>query len=70
MLWLWHRLVATAPIRHLAREHPYAADAALKTQKTKKKKKKKKAKLKKKKKLMKFSENLNALQIIKVSFIK
>ena len=28
-LWLWHRLVATAPIRPLAWEPPYAADMAL-----------------------------------------
>ena len=32
MLWLWHRLAATAPIRPLAWEPPYAsgAGAALK----------------------------------------
>ena len=35
---LWHRLVATAPIRPLAWELPYAKGAAL--EKTKKKKKK------------------------------
>ena len=29
-LWLWHRLAAVAPIRPLAWELPYAADAALK----------------------------------------
>ena len=34
-LWLWHRLVATAPIRPLAWEPPYATGVALK--KTKKK---------------------------------
>ena len=28
-LWLWHRLVAKAPIRHLAWEPPYAMSAAL-----------------------------------------
>ena len=28
MLWLWRRLVATAPIRPLAWEPPYAAGAA------------------------------------------
>ena len=37
LLWLWHRLAATAPIRLLAREPPYAAGEAL--EKTKKKKK-------------------------------
>ena len=42
LLWLWHRLAPTAPIRPLAWETPYAADVALKGQKTKKKKKKKK----------------------------
>ena len=35
---LWCRLAATAPIRPLAWESPYAADAALKGQKTEKKK--------------------------------
>ena len=29
-LWLWHRPVATAPIRPLAWEPPYAGDEALK----------------------------------------
>ena len=36
LLWLWCRLVATAPIRPLAWEPPYAVGAAL--EKTKKKK--------------------------------
>ena len=35
-LWLWCRLAAAAPIRHLAQEPPYAADAALKSKKNKK----------------------------------
>jgi len=39
LLWLWHGLVATAPIRPLAWERPYAVGAALeegkKTKKTK-----------------------------------
>ena len=30
LLWLWHRLAATALIRPLAWEPPYAADATLK----------------------------------------
>ena len=37
MLWLWHRPVATAPIRPLAWEPPYAVGAALKNKQTKKK---------------------------------
>ena len=41
LLWLWHRPAATALIRPLAWELPYASGAALKRQKTKKKKKKK-----------------------------
>ena len=44
LLWLWHRLAATALIRPLAWETPYATDVALKrqiTEKTEKKKKKK-----------------------------
>ena len=42
LLWLWHRLAATAPIRPLAWESPYAAEAALEKAKRKKKKKKRK----------------------------
>ena len=45
LLWLWHRLVAVAPIQPLAWEPPYASGEALKS----KKKKKKKVKIKKKK---------------------
>jgi len=40
LLWLWCRLAATAPIRPLAWEPPYAVGAALKRQKTKKKQEK------------------------------
>jgi len=42
LLWLWHRAVATAPIRPLAWESPYAVGAALEKEKRQKKKKKKK----------------------------
>ena len=45
LLWLWRRMVATAPIRPLAWEPPYAAGAAQEiatTTTTKKKKTKKK----------------------------
>ena len=42
LLWLWGRPAATAPIRPLAWEPPYAMGAALRRQKTKDKKKKKK----------------------------
>ena len=43
LLWLWRRPVATAPIRPLGWEPPYAWGAALeKTNRQKKKKKKKK----------------------------
>ena len=38
LLWLWHRLAATALIRPLAWEPPYAVGEALKIQKKKKKK--------------------------------
>ena len=37
LLWLWPRLAATAPIRPLAWEPPYALAVALKRQKTKRK---------------------------------
>ena len=40
--WLWRRPAATAPIRPLAWEPPYAAQRNSKKKKTKKKKKKKK----------------------------
>ena len=33
LLWLWCRLVSTAPIRPLAWESPYAAEAALEKEK-------------------------------------
>ena len=39
LLWLWHRPVAAAPIRPLAWEPPYAAEAALEMAKRQKKKK-------------------------------
>ena len=42
LLWLWCRLVATAPIRLLAWEPPYAAGVALEKAKRQKDKKKKK----------------------------
>ena len=42
LLWLCCRPAATAPIKPLAWEPPYAADATLKRQKTKKTRKKKK----------------------------
>ena len=49
LLWLWHRPAATAPIRSLSWEPPYAEGAALeKGKKTKKKKKKEKKKKRKK----------------------
>ena len=41
LLWLWRRPVATARIRPLAWELPYAAEAALEIAKRQKKKKKK-----------------------------
>jgi len=45
LLWLWCRLVATAPIRPLAWEPPYAMGSALKKgKKTKRQKDKKKKK--------------------------
>ena len=40
-LWLWHRQVATAPIRPPAWEPPYAVGAAQEIAKRQKKKKKK-----------------------------
>ena len=36
-LWLWHRLVAAAPIRLLAWEHPYAMGVAQEMAKRQKK---------------------------------
>ena len=45
LLWLWHRLVATALIRPLAWEPPYAAGAAQEMAKKQKKKRKRKSNL-------------------------
>ena len=42
LMWLWRRSTATAPIRPLPWEPPYAADVALEKAKIQKKKKKKK----------------------------
>ena len=42
LLWLWYKPAATAPIRPLAWEPPYATGAALKSKKAKTKKKQKK----------------------------
>ena len=39
LLWLWHRMAATAPIRPLAWEPPYATGAAPEKAKRQKKKK-------------------------------
>ena len=39
LLWLWSRWVATAPIRPLAWDPPYAVEAALEMAKRQKKKK-------------------------------
>ena len=36
LLWLWYKTAATAPIRPLAWELTYAADAAIKVKKKKK----------------------------------
>jgi len=38
LLWLWHRLAATAPIQPLTWEPPYAVGVALKKEKRKKRK--------------------------------
>ena len=38
LLWVWHRLVATAPIQPLAWEPPYAMGAVLEKEKRQKKK--------------------------------
>ena len=44
LLWLWCRLAATAPIRHLAWELPHAASEVLRSKKKKKKERKKELK--------------------------
>ena len=38
LLWLWHRLAATAPIGPLDQELPYAMSVALKSKNTNKRK--------------------------------
>ena len=62
LLWLWYRPVATAPIRPLAWDPPYAASVALKRQKKKKKKKKRKKEKKRKEKKAR-SHKLSDLEI-------
>ena len=48
LLWLWHRPVATSPIRPRAWEPPYAAGMARENAKSQKKKKEKRKKRKEK----------------------
>ena len=48
LLWLWHRLADTAPIRLLAWEPPYAKGVALEKAKRQKKKKERKKERKRK----------------------
>ena len=55
LLWLWHRPVATALIRHLAWESPYAMEAALEKAKRQKKRKKDKT-------LKKDAQDLTGMQ--------
>ena len=55
LLWLWRRPVATAAIRPLAWEPPYAAGADQRNSKKDKKKKKKKKKYNKKKYIKKMA---------------
>ena len=57
LLWLWHRLAATALSRPLGWEPPYATGTALKKKKDKRQKKKKKKKKKGKKKQEKEKKN-------------
>ena len=45
LLWLWHRLAATAPIRPLAWDTPYVVGVALEKKKTKMKKENKELKI-------------------------
>ena len=47
LLWLWHRLVATAPTQHLAWEPPHASGVALKQTNKQTKKQNKKTNKKK-----------------------
>ena len=66
LLWPWHRLVATAPIRPLAWEPPYAAGVALemaKRQKKKKKKERKKERRKERKKEKERKEEKNSISM-------
>ena len=64
LLWLWHRMAATAPIQPLAWQPAYAMGAALKKSKKKKKKKKRKSKKKRKKEGEKKYFSLHRLFII------
>ena len=70
LLWLWCRLAATAPIRPLAQEPPYAAGVALKSQKTKKKKKRGDKMQINANKFNKFSYNTMWFQLFCISFFR
>ena len=50
LLWLWHKPAATAPIRPLAWDVPYAASAALKSKERKRKREEERRKERKKRK--------------------
>ena len=65
LLWLWRRPAATAPIRPLACEPPYAAGAA----QWQKRQKKKKRETCKKKKKEKEKENRNNLTLINLKML-
>ena len=62
LLWLWRRPVATAPIRPLAWEPPYAAGVALEKAKRPKKKKKEKKKERKKESRVEVIQGMRAFQ--------
>ena len=69
LLWLSGRPAATAPIRPLAWETPYAAGAALKKAKRQKKKKKKKKERKKKQTWRKDQKSI-PLKVVKLCFLR
>ena len=69
MQWLWCRPVATALIRPLAWEPPYALGAALKKKKRKKQKKKKKKTTTKKKSLVNVMVFLGEKLTLNLNFL-
>ena len=68
LLWLWRRPVATAPIRSLAWEPPYARGAAQEMAKRQKRKKKKKTSITKSYSLLERRKDMKGISFRKLKY--